>query len=313
MNKVLPIIFLFVLFLSNQIHVQATNVSKIIIKVENEIITNFEIKNKILSTLIISNQQINQNNINGLKKQSLDALILLKLKKIELNKYNLVKNDKTVESNVNSYIKSISLNNKMDLEKIFQSNYIDFELFKQEIETEFMWQKLIYKIYSSKIDFDNKIIDQEVDQIINSQSDLEEFKLSEIEILTNNLQNENEEINKIQKQIKEIGFEMTAFKNSDSSSAINNGDIGWINSKSLSKDVYSQLAKLSIGEISEPIKRQNSILFLKIDDKKISKVKDIDKNKIRDNLISQKKNELFNLYSRSHLSKLKNTSLIEYK
>ena len=313
MNKVLPIIFLFVLFLSNQIHVQATNVSKIIIKVENEIITNFEIKNKILSTLIISNQQINQNNINGLKKQSLDALILLKLKKIELNKYNLVKNDKTVESNVNSYIKSISLNNKMDLEKIFQSNYLDFELFKQEIETEFMWQKLIYKIYSSKIDFDNKIIDQEVDQIINSQSDLEEFKLSEIEILTNNLQNENEEINKIQKQIKEIGFEMTAFKNSDSSSAINNGDIGWINSKSLSKDVYSQLAKLSIGEITEPIKRQNSILFLKIDDKKISKVKDIDKNKIRDNLISQKKNELFNLYSRSHLSKLKNTSLIEYK
>ena len=235
------------------------------------------------------------------------------MKKIELNKYNLVKNDKTVESNVNSYIKSISLNNKMDLEKIFQSNYLDFELFKQEIETEFMWQKLIYKIYSSKIDFDNKIIDQEVDQIINSQSDLEEFKLSEIEILTNNLQNENEEINKIQKQIKEIGFEMTAFKNSDSSSAINNGDIGWINSKSLSKDVYSQLAKLSIGEISEPIKRQNSILFLKINDKKISKVKDIDKNKIRDNLISQKKNELFNLYSRSHLSKLKNTSLIEYK
>ena len=27
----------------------------------------------------------------------------------------------------------------------------------------------------------------------------------------------------------------------------------------------------------------------------------------------QKKNELFNLYSRSHLSKLKNNSLIEYK
>ena len=35
--------------------------------------------------------------------------------------------------------------------------------------------------------------------------------------------------------------------------------------------------------------------------------------KLRKDLIVQKKNELFNLYSRSHLSKLKNTSLIEYR
>ena len=34
---------------------------------------------------------------------------------------------------------------------------------------------------------------------------------------------------------------------------------------------------------------------------------------MRNNLINQKKNELFNLYSNSHLSKLKNTSFIEYK
>ena len=33
---------------------------------------------------------------------------------------------------------------------------------------------------------------------------------------------------------------------------------------------------------------------------------------MRNNLINQK-NELFNLYSNSHLSKLKNTSFIEYK
>ena len=36
-------------------------------------------------------------------------------------------------------------------------------------------------------------------------------------------------------------------------------------------------------------------------------------NHLKKDLIDQKKNELFNLYSRSHLSKLKNTSLIEYK
>ena len=34
--------------------------NNIVVKIENEIITNFEIKNKILSSLIISNQEINQ-------------------------------------------------------------------------------------------------------------------------------------------------------------------------------------------------------------------------------------------------------------
>ena len=73
------------------------------------------------------------------------------------------------------------------------------------------------------------------------------------------------------------------------------------------------MSKLEIGEMSKPIKGQGNILFLKLNDKRTSKSMDIDRLKLKQNLIDQKKNELFNLYSRSHLSKLKNTSLIEYK
>ena len=39
----------------------------------------------------------------------------------------------------------------------------------------------------------------------------------------------------------------------------------------------------------------------------------ISKTQIKKDLINKKKSELFNLYSKSHLSKLKNTSLIEYR
>ena len=70
---------------------------------------------------------------------------------------------------------------------------------------------------------------------------------------------------------------------------------------------------MDIGETSKPIKRQNSIIFLKIADKRSSKTKDINLSELKSKLVNQKKNELYNLYSRSHLSKLKNNSLIEYK
>ena len=42
--------------------------NKIILQVENEIITSYEIKNKILTTLFLANQDINQPNIDKLKK-----------------------------------------------------------------------------------------------------------------------------------------------------------------------------------------------------------------------------------------------------
>ena len=41
--------------------------NNIVLKVENEIVTNYEIKNKIISTLVLSNQEINQKNIDSLK------------------------------------------------------------------------------------------------------------------------------------------------------------------------------------------------------------------------------------------------------
>ena len=49
--------------------------SSIVVKVDNKIITNFEIKNKILSTLIIAGNEINQKNIDSLKEQALENLI----------------------------------------------------------------------------------------------------------------------------------------------------------------------------------------------------------------------------------------------
>ncbi len=308
MMKLIYIIFY--IFLSLFSHESFANIqNKIVIKVENEIITNFDIKNKILGSLIISNQEINQENIDKSKKQALESLIQFSLKKIELSKYNL-KND---EENIKKYLESISQNNVIGLQNKFINNNLDFELFLDQIKTQFKWQKLIYQIYSSKITIDEKSVNDELQSIIKKRSKIEQYKLSEIEILINNDSSDSERINDIKKVIYDEGFENAALKYSVSSSAINNGDIGWVNAEAMSKPIYDLLKTMSSGEISDPIKRQNSVLFLKLIEKRNFKPEEIDLEKIKNELVNQKKNELFNLYSRSHLSKLRNTSLIEYK
>ena len=160
---------------------------------------------------------------------------------------------------------------------------------------------------------DENSIQLELKKLIENKSDLEEFRISEIEVSDYNKSESEKIIANIRRQIEENGFENTALKISNSSTASKKGDLGWINGKSLSEQIYKILVKMKIGDITNPIKRQDSILFLKLNDKRVSKIANIDIEKLKNRIINQKKNELFNLYSRSHLSKLKNTSFIDYK
>ena len=55
-----------------------------------------------------------------------------------------------------------------------------------------------------------------------------------------------------------------------STSSTKKGNLGWINSSSLSKEIYNKLNVLKPGEITDPIFRQNSILFLQLIDRRTS-------------------------------------------
>lgn len=283
--------------------------STIVLKIENEIISNYEVKNKILTSLIMNGQEINQKNIDNNKRQALESLIHFKLKKIELSKYNFKNNPKQV----NDYLNLISSNNIKKLKERFKGNNLDYEIFLEEIETQFKWQKLIYKIYSNQIDIDETSIDLKVKEITENQKKIEQLRISEIEVMSNNDESDKEKISEIINSIKNEGFEKSAMKYSISITSEKKGDLGWIESKSLSPKIYSLISKMKIGEVSKPIKTQNTIVFLKVLDKRLFEPEKIDLVKLREKLINDRKNELFNLYSRSHLSKLKNTSLIEYK
>ena len=302
---------IFTLFFFNlfSLSLLAESANKIVIKIGNEIITNYEIKNKILTTIILSGKEINQNNINALKKNSLDSLVEYKLKKLELSKYNF----KVNKERINSYLKSISSNDIDNLKRKLEENELDFQLFLEEIETEFKWQTLIFQIYSKRINIDESAINIEINEIIKNKSNIEEYKLSEIEIFSKDINSDKEVISNIQKRIQEEGFENAALNYSISTTSTNKGELGWVNGKTLSNQIYEIISKLSIGEVSKPIKRPNTFLFLKLINKKISKSSDIDIISLKKSLIDQKKNELFRLYSQSHLSKLKNNNLIEYK
>ena len=292
----------------------ALNESRIIVKVGNEIISSFELENKIKASLLLAGDEINQNNINGIKSMVLKSLINLKLKKEELKKFNFTKN---VEERVDNYLKIIASKFNVkpsELQKLFSINQIDFDLHLNQVKTEFLWQSLIYEIYSKKINLNEAQIVSELNETIKNQKLIEEYHLAEIEIkISNNFQISDIE-NEIKNYINQFGFEKAANKYSVSNSAISGGDIGWVNSTALSEQVYQIAKNLSIGSFSEAIKTNNTMIFLKLLNKR--KISDLDKlnvQKIKNSIINKQTNDLLSLYANNHISQKKNATLVEFK
>ena len=306
--KILSIIFFF--FLSN-IYVSFASIkNNIIAKVGNEIITLIELENKVNTTLILANQKINQENINKLKNISLKRLIDLKIKQSEIEKFNITINELAIENHMQKIANNLNIN-PAELKKYFELSRINYEQYRKEVEIEFLWQKLITQLYSSKIDIDNDQLEKQVLEIYKNKEKITEFKLAELEI-NYDKKTKNELIKEIKNSFERIGFSETVVKYSISNSALNKGEIGWVSSKVISNELIDKIEKLEIGEISSEITGAETLVFYKMLDKRF--VKDIvktDINQIRKQILKKKKNELLNLYSNSHLSKKKNKTIIK--
>lgn len=302
----LVLLFLFLsLFFSNIL----ANENKIIVKIDNQIITSYELKNKILTNIILLNEELNQNNINKNKKLALDSLINSRIKRKEFEKYNIDIN----KTNILSQLLAVSANNINELKKKFEVNNLSYEMFEEDIKIEVTWKQFIFQMYNNKVKINEKEIDKQIDKIKKNRLDIEEFRISEILISFNDETDKKNKISFINKKINENGFDDTALRYSESSSAYEKGDLGWLNAASLSDQISKIISSLNVGDISPPIENMNDVLFLKLIDKRSSKAQNINYDTLRENLINKKKNELFNLYSGSYLSKLRNNSLIEYK
>ena len=71
---------IFIIFFFEDI--KALEKNKIVVKVNDKIITSYEIKNKINTELVLRNLEINQSNINNIKNFAVQNLIDFRIKEI---------------------------------------------------------------------------------------------------------------------------------------------------------------------------------------------------------------------------------------
>ena len=294
--------YLFIITILSQNNSFSEIEEKILVNVDNEIITSYDLKNQIKTIIILSNRQINQNNIDKTKKIALNNLVNLMIKKIEVNKFDIQIED----NSVSNYLNTVSNRDIDNLKKIFLTNNLNFESYRNNIEIELRWQKLIVSKFRNKIIIDDQEIQNLINRASNEKRSLNDYKLSKIEITFNDKNDLKNEIETIKNEINEFGFEDTALKLKASNSQINKDEIDWINEKALSGTILDAIKNLKKNEISKPIIISNSVLFLKVKDIKKSNLEKLNLEELKKNIVDQKTNELLSSYSKSHLSKLRN-------
>lgn len=281
---------------------------KIIYQIEDEIITTQDIKEEIKYLKIIQN--LSNLNDDELFQISISSQLKEKIKKKEIIKYYDIsyEDEKNKELSVkllSQVGKKLGFSSLNDLEKNLNAMNIDLISMKKKLLIENYWNQLIYDKYINLIKVDENKINNQLQRLINSNTDLLSFELSEIVFLEKNEKEFNNKYEEILRSIENIGFEESALLFSISESASSNGKIGWVNEAQVSEIILNEIKNLKIGEFSKPINTSSGKIILKVNNKKnISKSLNIEKQK--ENLIQYEKNRLLNQFSILYYKEIEN-------
>jgi len=276
--------------------------NKILIKIENEIITTLDLNNE-YKYLVALNQNIKNFNKDDIIKLAKRSILQEKIKKIEIEKnFNNPKIPqeyiKQILQNVYSKIGFINLE---DFKNYLISKNIDFESVKNKLEIEALWNELISLKFSSKVIINEKELRK---RIKNNNTLLKSYLLSEISFEVSNLQELDKKFQEISKVIDDKGFEIAALKYSVSPTSTLGGKLDWINENSLNKNIKTAIKNLKINDYTKPINLPGGFLILKINDIKNTKI-EIDINKEFKKLENYEKNNQLNQYSKIYFNKIK--------
>ena len=285
------------------------NETNIVIKVNNEIITNIDIENEI-RYLVALNNELKETSEEILKNLAKQSVIKEKIKKKEVSKYfKFNTSQEFLDTVIKSYYTKLGIDSLENFKIYLQEYDLRLDVVKNKIEIELLWNQLIGKQYQDQIIINKKDLENKVEKYLKENELTKEFNLSEIVF---QIKNDNEIIEKknlIKKDIVEKGFKSAANIYSISESSKFGGELGWIKSNQLSNKILDILTNLSIDELSEPIKIPNGYMILKINDiREITIEKD--KEKILDDLIKVETNNKYSQFSIIYYNKLKLNSVI---
>ena len=276
------IIFIYIFFSISNYSLSKINF-EIVMKINNEIITTFDVEQE-MNYLLALNPQLKKLENKELKILAKKSIVKEKIREIEILKYSELEIENfQFEKFITNLIRSLDFSDQDEFINYLTNFNVSIDYLKKKILIENEWKSLIYAKYIDSIKINKVKLNEKLDSISKNKF-LVEYNLSEIVFKKKNDISFTELTDEIEESIQNVGFENTANLYSISDSSKVGGKIGWIKRNNLSNEIINNLISIDKNSYSKPIQIGNNYLILKINDVRNAPVK-IDRNEELEKMI----------------------------
>ena len=268
-NKFIAFIFMALMTFNTA---EAREVEGIAAIVNDEVISKFDVDQRVNLFLVTSGIERTPQNIDGLRRQVLRTLIQEKLQlqeardsEIEISRAEINAAMQDMASGTNR-----SLN---EVEKFLKENNVHIRTMEDQIEAELAWSRFVRGRFGGQVSIGELEIDETLERA-EAAMNQDRVNISEILLLANNqLDGQrlmSEAVQIVQQLRAGINFGAVARQFSAASSSASGGNLGWIPVNQLDENIVPIIENMAAGDISDPIETSAGIYIVQLNSKQQS-------------------------------------------
>jgi peptidyl-prolyl cis-trans isomerase SurA len=237
----------------------------VLVSVNNDMITSYDLKQRMLLLIVTSGVQVTQDNYAALQQQALNSLIDEKLELQEMDHWKVKVTDKEVDDELTRMASQSNLQKDQLLDELKRVG-VEPDTLRQQIRAGIGWQELVGGRYHSNASVGSAQVDAMMDKVI-ADGQKPQYLVSEIYLdpaTAGSLQIAQQGAQQLYDQLqkKVAPFQAVARQFSNAPSAANGGDEGWVVSGSVDPAIEAALQQLQPGEMSPPVTTKDGVYIL---------------------------------------------------
>jgi peptidyl-prolyl cis-trans isomerase SurA len=243
----------------------------IVATVNDQIITGFDLRQRMLTVIAMSQVQPTEENIPAIQQQALQALIEERLQAQEIAKYEtLIVTDEEVDQEITGMAQDAGVTPDQYMGFLAQGG-IRPEQMRQQLRTEIGWRQLVGGRFNTRARVSRAQVEQALRQLSEAAS-RPQYLIGEIYIEASRVGGQQAAINGAEQLVAQMvqgaPFQAVARQFSAAPSAARGGDAGWIVQGTVQPALQTALDTLQVGQLSRPIAVEGGVYIIYMRDKR---------------------------------------------
>lgn len=243
----------------------------ILVSVNDSVITGFDLRQRMLLLIAMTQVQPTPENIPAIQQQALNALIDERLQMQELAKYeDLAISDQEVEDEITAMAQEVGASPQAYVDFLGQGGIRPATL-REQIRTQLGWSQLVGGRFQSRARVSEAAIAAALRQVSEAAAK-KQYLIGEIYIESSRVGGQQAALNGanqlVQQMVQGAPFQAVAQQFSAAPSATRGGDAGWVVEGTMQPALQQALDQLEVGQLSRPIPVEGGVYIVYMRDKR---------------------------------------------